>query len=298
VAFVAAAVALVLSGFLASASPQEPSLSSAAAAQVEIAPPDVVQELELVDGSRLFGRVERVEAGIVVFRTLAGVVIQVPRLDVVAAREAKGRVRDGRFLPADPNETRLLFAPTARSLPARHGYLGVYEFLLPFVQAGVTDRVSIGGGTPLVFGVGSGHPAWLTPKVQLYGGDRAQVAAGLIHFFNIDEDGDGGGAGLAYGVTTLGPSDRAITVGAGWAYDGGGSDDGSVVVMIGGEHRVRQNLKIITENYVFDGGAIVSLGVRFIGDHLSADLGLFTPVVDGEVPVALPIVNFVWTFGR
>jgi hypothetical protein len=47
-------------------------------------------------------------------------------------------------------------------------YLGVYEFLMPFVQIGVTDRVSIGGGTPLLFGFDDGdRPFWITPKVQI-----------------------------------------------------------------------------------------------------------------------------------
>jgi energy-converting hydrogenase Eha subunit B len=56
-------------------------------------------------------------------------------------------------------------------------------------------------------------------------------------------------------------------------------------------------VKFITENYGFQGGGLVSAGVRFIGDRLSADLGVFVPIGLDEV-ILLPVVNFVWTFGE
>ncbi len=37
--------------------------------------------------------------------------------------------------------------------------MGVYEIFLPFVQYGITDRISIGGG--------GDTPVWVTPKVQV-----------------------------------------------------------------------------------------------------------------------------------
>ena len=41
------------------------------------------------------------------------------------------------------------------------------------------------------------------------------------------------------------------------------------------------------------GGGILSGGVRFIGDRLSADVGLAVPLNVGAL-VAFPIVNFVY----
>lgn len=196
----------------------------------------------------------------------------------------------------DANSTRLFFGPTGRSLGAGEGYIGVYQVLLPFVQVGVTDRVTLGGGTPLFFGGGSRHPFWVTPKVQVFRGPGAEVAAGVMHFFNVSDEG--GGQGIAYAVGTFGTPDRAITVGAGWAYSRfDEQDDNAAVGMVGGEYRVGSRIKVITENYVFDGGGIVCAGVRFLGDHLSADFGLASPVGMGETFV-FPMVNFVWRFGR
>jgi hypothetical protein len=85
-------------------------------------------------------------------------------------------------------------------------------------------------------------------------------------------------------------------VGVGWAYaNTNRNDEGAVVAMLGGERRISPRVKLITENYVFNGGGILSGGIRFLGDSLSADLGLFVPLGAGEV-IALPIVNFVWKF--
>lgn len=192
----------------------------------------------------------------------------------------------------DPNTTRLFFGPTGRTLERGQGYAGVYQLLLPFVQVGVTDRITVGGGTPLLF-IGDGaHPFWVTPKVQVFRGGNAQVAAGVLHFFGIGE----GTAGIAYGVGTFGSADSAITVGTGWAYsrfDDQGSN--AMVGMIGGEHRVGRRTKLITENYVFDGGGFLSAGFRFFREGLSADIGLVSPVSGGDA-VVFPVVNVVLTF--
>jgi hypothetical protein len=111
-----------------------------------------------------------------------------------------------------------------------------------------------------------------------------------MHMMNIDGDS----LGVVYGVATQGTRDTAVTVGVGYAYERY-EDNGAPVVMIGGEHRVHRNLKLVTENYLFEGGGIASAGVRFMTGRLSADLGLAAPIGTDEVFV-FPMVNFVWTF--
>jgi len=69
------------------------------------------------------------------------------------------------------------------------------------------------------------------------------------------------------------------------------------VLMLGGERRLSRRVKLLSENYLFDGAGVASIGVRFLGERLSADLGGAVPLgVDGSVVV--PVVNFVWTFGN
>lgn len=246
-------------------------------------------QLTLRDGSRIYGVVERQTEEQIEFRTISGSIISARTSDVVSLKQITGSMIEGEFLPDDRNQTRLFFAPTGRSLPKGDVSFGAYEFVMPFVQVGVTDRFSFGGGTPLLFGFDeSERPFWITPKYQFLNRGNVQAAAGLFHLFAGGEN-----AGIAYGVVTVGGSSASLSAGAGMGY----MDDGgrAAVVMVGGDRRVRRNLKVMTENYVWDGGGIVSAGVRFIGERLSADIGLAVPLgVSGFV--AAPVVNFVYVF--
>ena len=80
---------------------------------------------------------------------------------------------------------------------------------------------------------------------------------------------------------------------SGLAYSG---DSRGGIVMVGGERRVHRSMKLITENYVWEtGDGILSGGVRFIGERLSADLALAIPIGAGDL-FAFPVVNFVYVF--
>lgn len=268
--------------------------SQDAAPQVVITPGDVTDELVLRDGTRAYGRVQSVDGGLVTFVTTAGASIQVQAPDIVSVRPVIGRVVAGEFWPADPNPTRLFFGPTGRSLKKGAGYVGVYEILLPFVQVGVTDRISVGAGTPLVCCLGGEQPFWITPKVRVYAGESVQASAGVMHFLNVGD----GNFGIAYVVATRGTADSAVTGGVGYAYDRSyNRTNGAAVAMIGAEHRFTRRVKTLTENYVFDGGVILTGGVRWMGERFSADLGLVVPTDWGSA-VAFPLVNVVYSFSR
>jgi hypothetical protein len=253
----------------------------------------VTYELRLKDGSRVFGRIAAESQDEVVFETHSGVALTTRRDQIASLRPVDGEVRGGEFLPADPNHTRLFFGPTGRALPRGQVYFGVYEFLLPFVQVGVTDRISVGGGTPLVFFFdedGFDRPFWLTPKVQVFNGKAVQASVGVFQGF-----GGGESAGIAYGVVTGGSKMASVTGGVGVAYNSDG--DRTVVVMAGGDRQVGRRVKLVTENYVWQSGAgIVSAGVRFFGDRLSADVALGVPVGGDAGGFAFPVVNFVYLF--
>lgn len=248
-------------------------------------------ELVLRDGSRLYGTIERENDVEVVFRTQAGAIVTAQRADIASLEEVTGTVSKGEFMRADRNATRLFFGPTGRTMEKGQVYVGVYEFLMPFVQVGITDRFSIGGGTPLIFGIDDwNRPFWVTPKLQVFHSSSTNISVGALHAF--DSDGEGGGIG--YAVGTRGGSDASVTAGAGLAY--GNDGERAWVVMVGGERRVRRNIKLMTETYVWkNGNGIASAGVRFLGDRLSADLAIGMPLGMEETFV-FPIVNFVYVF--
>jgi hypothetical protein len=253
--------------------------------------PVATAELVLRDGSRVYGTVERETETEVVFRTASGIVLTAARDQIVSLRTVHGILRDGEFQPADPNTTRLFFAPTGRSLKRGQAYLGVSEFMVPTLQVGVTDRFSIGAGTPLIFGLldEGDRPFWLTPKLQVFSGGDTDVAVGTFHVFGMGEN-----AGIAYVVATHGSAAQSVTAGAGMAYNADGGRAG--VFMLGGERSVRRNIALITENYMTSKmDAVLSGGVRFFGERLSADLAFVVPVT-GESIFAIPVVNFVYLF--
>ena len=274
-------------------------VSFAAVAQAQPAPVPVIevpaagvtQELELNDGSSVIGRVESIGEGRFVFRSMAGVEMTVEVSAVRSLAPVSGRIVHGEFWRDDPNPTRLFFGPTGRSLKKGEAYFGVYEVLLPFVQIGITDRLSIGAGTPLVFGDFE-RPVWVTPKFQVFRQGSVAASVGVMHFFNVDD----ASIGIAYGVVTKGSGDSAVTVGAGYSYARTDDEDaGSGVVMLGGEHRVSKRIKLVTENYVFKGGGFASGGLRFFGEKLSADFGLVLPLAV-DAFVIFPMINIVRKF--
>ncbi len=269
-------------------------LSQDAAPQIIVTPAGVTDELMLRDGTRAYGRVEHSDRGLVTFMTTAGATIEVQAAEIVSVHAVNGRVVAGEFRRVDPNPTRLFFGPTGRSLKRGSGYFGVYEILLPFVQVGLTDRISFGAGTPLIFGDGSAHPLWITPKAQLYAGESVQASVGVMHFLNVGD----GNFGVAYVVGTKGTTDSAVTGGVGYAYDRSyDNKNGAAVVMVGAEHRVTRGMKILSENYIFNGGGILTGGVRWMGERFAADLALVVPI-DGETAIAFPLVNIVYSFSR
>jgi hypothetical protein len=278
-------VACVVAPGIAFAQGSGPLGASATAGRVTL------YELVLRDGSRVFGTIDREDDREVVFQTQSGATLTARRADIVSLRQVRGELVRGEFQREDPNKTRLFFGPTGRSLPKGQTYVGVYEFLMPFVQVGVTDRFSIGGGTPLVFGIEDwDRPFWLTPKLQVVNTRSTQIAVGAFHAF--DTNGHGGGVGYVVGTRSTGAG--SLTGGAGVAY---GSDGGRAgVVMVGGEAPLRRNMKVITENYLWKGGnGIASGGVRFFGERLSADVALAVPI-GADSFYAFPVVNFVYVF--
>ena len=66
----------------------------------------------------------------------------------------------------DSSDTRFLLGPTARSLKRGEAYIDDVSLFFPSVQVGLSDRVSIGVGTPVALPTSDIHPGdaiWITP---------------------------------------------------------------------------------------------------------------------------------------
>jgi hypothetical protein len=192
----------------------------------------------------------------------------------------------------DPNGTRMFIAPTARTLPRGDVLISAIA-AFPLVQVGVTDRVEAGMGTLPVFSDSNAPPLVFTAKVQVSRRPSTQASVGVLHFAVFGE----ANLGIAYGVVTHGTADNAVTMGGGYVYVHSGGEVGRAPVAIAGaERRLNRRVKAMVEGYFFDGGGLVTGGLRLMRRRFSADLGLMAPFTHGHFIVA-PVVTLAWRLG-
>ena len=232
--------------------------------QPEAIPSGTEEELVIVDGTRVIG-VEQVVNGVIVLRQATG------------DRQ-----------PVEVGRTRLLIGPTARALDRGEVYIDDLSLFFPSVQVGLSNRVSIGAGTPLLIPQAEIHPGevvWITAKVQVFAGRRTQGAVGLLHVA-----GKGNNGGLAYAVATHGTTNTALTVGAGISYPT--LSGARAVVLVGAERRVSPRIKLLTENYLSAGNAVLTGGLRVVGRKRTLDLAWFK--FPGAAVYPLPLIRMTF----
>jgi hypothetical protein len=297
------ALSLIFGAPLTATHAQSQDSTKAPARDSATAPRDTVYEVRLYDGSVLYGRIAERDSVHILVLTTGGTTVNIPSDRIRSLRASRGREVDGTYWPEDPNGTRLLFTSTGRALGRGEGYVSTYFLFFPFVAYGVTEKLTIAGGTPVFPGI-VGQAFYLAPKLTLRETDKGSFAIGALSF-GLTEKISEGTFGLLYGVSTLGNRDNAVTLGAGWGYRWGGENSSvsnAPVIVVGGEARVSRRSKFVTENWIFTSrgasGALMSGGFRFIGDRLSADFGVIGGAGSGAVACCLPMVNFVWNFGR
>jgi len=219
------------------------------------------------------------------FRTFSAALLCLAIAHAAAAQSAD---------PVEPSGTRLLVGPTGRALEQGQFYVDFSGFVGgPFVQVGITDRISLGAGTPvLIPGIRPGDALVVTPKVQVYASARVAASVGVLQFAGSKV----APGGIAYGVVTRGSFDGAITGGVGFSYSSLRKAEGArkPLVLLGGEKRISPRFKLISENYAALGGGLVSGGLRFMRGHGTLDLGVATLVGADHLLVA-PIFRFAWS---
>jgi hypothetical protein len=123
------------------------------------------------------------------------------------------------------------------------------------------------------------------------------MSLGLLYINALGSNFSGGG--IVYGVGTYGSSDQALTVGLGWGF-AGGEIANKPILLLGGEIRLSNSIKLISENWIPPGTDLVvySFGIRFFGESLAADLGFIRPskMETSGFPF-IPWVGFAYNFG-
>lgn len=185
--------------------------------------------------------------------------------------------------------SRLLFAPTGRTPAPGHGTLGLTEGLFPWLEVGVTDRVSVFAATALPF-----EAVVLGAKLQVVRTAHADVSAGVFS--------TPGWGGVAYGAATFGGKKGAFTVGYGWGYgDLAESEGPTSLVLIGFDVAASRRFHLIGEAYVGGGGLGLPTNTIMAGGRLhlgrfTADLGVVMPIYSDDFAWGAPLVTVAWEF--
>jgi hypothetical protein len=259
--------------------------------------------IELKDGSVFIGNIISETDADIRFKTTADIEVSIPKSQIRKKEMVSGQMVRGELWRADPNRTRLFFAPTGRALKAGQGYFSVYQIFFPFIAVGVTDFLAIAGGISLFPGASS-QLLYVAPKITPVRVNKFDLSAGVLYIRIPDgDDGDDGDdvnkAGIIYGVGTYGTEKAALTVGIGFGYAGDDVAD-KPVFAVGGEIRASRKVKFITENWLIPDSEvqIVSFGLRFFGDNLAADFALvYAAGGDVEGFPFLPLIGFAYNFG-
>ena len=264
---------------------------------IRVADSTQVQVIRLRNGSSIVGRVTEVGADTVRFAANGGT-LSLARADIVDVREvATSSMRRGEVWPANPNVTRLLFAPTGRMLARGEGYFNDTYLFLVSAQGGITSRFNLGGGlSVLPLDNFTDNALFITPKIGVIASPKFNLAIGGLAGFvgGLMDEGADASFGVVYAVGTAGSPDASISFGTGLAYAGGNFAD-HPVAMLGGETRLSRRVAFVTENYLIpndDVSSVISYGLRFFGEKLSADLAFWNAPGEHMVFPGIPYVAF------
>ena len=171
--------------------------------------------ITLKDGGTLVGRVVAEDESAVTLRTSSGVELKLPK-QAIASREtptAKSELRPTSPL-TDPNESRLMFAPTGRPLGKGNGYFSDHYVVFPGFTFGLTKNLSLSGGVSTIPALGlSEQVFYVSTSAAWTLGDKAALAVGGFVADGPSDDGADSGGGALFAVGSIGPSDRSLSVG-------------------------------------------------------------------------------------
>jgi len=213
------------------------------------------------------------------------------KIKVIQIKKIEKYTYEGDFLFPSSHETRYFFGPSAIPLEKGKGYYQNVYVLGNFVNVGITDNFSLGGGLEF-FSTVNGRPIYfLTPKVGFEVKENVHVGGGFLTAGMVGE----GNVTMGYGVSTVGSSDKNASFGMGF---GVADDDLGVTFVFSGTTRVSNSIALLTENYVFknsqntNNSYIGIHGIRILGRKNAFDFGLL--VLAGVVP--LPYVAYSKSF--
>jgi len=243
------------------------------------------------NGDEFRGEIIKKDDKIITLKTVNG------EINLIAAnvKSIENYNYDGKFSFANPHDTRYFFGPSGIPIKKGKGYYQNIYVTTNFVNVGLTDNISVGGGFEFISTLVIREPIWfLTPKVGFEVSENVHIGGGVL-VAGIAADGF---VSLGYGVVTLGSTETNLTVGGGYGI-GNGELSEFPTIMISGTHRVSNGLALLSENYILPiNGNTIYLGiqgVRLLSKKNSFDIGVVVSPEFGFI-TALPYVGYARAF--
>lgn len=257
--------------------------------------PSVPVTIRLKNGSEYQGKMLETKSDSVTLVS-ASDTLRIPLREITSIDQMDEKRRSERW-DESPNVSKYFFTNSA--IPLEQGdfiYHNTY-FFLNGVQAGVTDRITVGGGAD-IFG---GSVYYLNAKVALWHKPKYTFSAG-VNYFRIPKDiieevsgDDIRNLGMVYGAGTWGNTNNNFTIGVGYMFLR--STPLPPIITISGATRFSKRFALVSENWFLFVGeqlnipALLSGGLRYIGDEWTLDVSAFTDhKFSGEA--VLPYVSY------
>lgn len=247
----------------------------------------------LLDDSEIIGKVDSLSSEAFRIITTSGVTITIQKSQIKQMDEIERELSARRIFQPDPNDTHLFLAPTARSLPAGKVSFMVYELFFPVLSVGVTDYFMLSGGFSLFPGLAVDEQIkYFSAKISPLSDSKFQIALGSTYFMTWNQND----FAVGFGTTTYSSGRFGLTAGLGFGYSDREIME-TPVLILGGEVRISDNAKLITENWFWSGeeASFLSLGIRFFNKKISGEIGLILPAFEYSGSF-IPWFGFAYNF--
>jgi hypothetical protein len=311
------------------------SSSHAFTGKLQIPAKGTSQTITMEDGSTLVGRITMITENEVKFQTAMGeMTLAIAKIkeikeikeiresreikeskEVQESKEVK-EVKEIKEVPAsspassqnwfpNPNRTRLLIGPTARTLKGGKGYFYDLWIFFPGLAYGVTDNFMISGGASIIPDADD-QMFYVMPKFGYPAARNLDVSATLAIFRLWEQTFYFGMGGV-----TIGTDNQSITGALGLAFTDEEMAD-QPAAMVGGEYRLANRMSLVGESWFIpgdaDNGILGMAALRLMGEQMTIDVGFGVSYDDqsGELDYYgnpeesetdwVPYVDFVWNF--
>ena len=295
-----------------SPSPSGESAPPATPSATEGLPPvGTLVKVELTTGDTLRGTLVSADATTVVLALAGAGQITLQRTTIASiAEDTRARVTDdGTIIRRDPNRTRYLYGPSAFGLEAGEGYFSQKELFFSAVAYGITDNITVLGGTALpllIFAIidGDGEAAGLNAILATKFSYTAieetlHFAAGAETL--VAKFADLVSIGFVFGSATYGNDERHLTLSVGKPFmlSKSEQDLGPLILTLSGAYRISRRVGVVMENWVMlpDDDAelfrLHGLAARLIFENVAVDIG---GVLIDDTNFPVPWLDFTYNW--